>query len=91
MLSKKQLKDICLLNSGDYQKCRYLDQDENDYTKYYCLKQTSKAKQIDIDLNDFVSNAQKKGKDPYKENIAMGNNCQGYPFLRHIEQGYDKT
>lgn len=90
MLSQKQLKDICLAHDPTYRQCRYLAQDENDYTKYYCLKCSAKAKDIDIDLAEFIDEVRKKGKDPRKENVPLGDNCNGYPVLRHIEQGYDK-
>lgn len=90
MLSQKQLKDICLANDTSYQRCRYLSQDENDYTKFYCLKKTAKAHDIDVELDDFLREVRRKGKDPRSENVPLGDNCQGYPLLRHIEQGYDK-
>lgn len=90
MLSLKQLNDVCLVNDGTSAKCRYLVQDDSDYTKYYCAKKSAKAYEIDVELNDFVREAQQKGKDPYKENIPMGDNCSGYIVLRYLEQGYDK-
>jgi len=90
MLSQKQLRDVCLVYDGTYKKCRYLSQDENDYSKYYCLKRTAKAHDIDVELDDFVRDTRKKGKNPLKENVPLGDNCKGYPLLRHIEQGYDK-
>lgn len=89
MLSLKQLKDVCLINDGTYKKCRYLAQDDNDYTKYYCIKKTAKAQELDDTLNDFLREARKKGKDPLKDNIPLGDNCNGYPLLRHLMQGYD--
>jgi hypothetical protein len=90
MLSAKQLRDVCLVSDGTYKKCRYLAQDENDWTKFHCVKKTSRSQLIDVELDDFIRDSQKKGKDPRKENIPMGDNCQGYPLLRHVEQGYDK-
>lgn len=90
MLSLKQLKDVCLVNDNSSDKCRYLAQDENDYTKYYCVKKmASKAHEIDAELDDYVKNLRQKGKDPTKENVPLGDNCAGYPLLRNIEQGYD--
>lgn len=89
MLSLKQLKDVCLVNDNTFSKCRYLSQDENDYTKWYCLKRTAKALDIDAELDDFVRECRKKGRDPRKENVPLGDNCAGYPLLRHINQGYD--
>lgn len=90
MLSHKHLQDICLLYDGTHEKCRYLAQDEMDYSKYYCLKKSKKGAEIDVELDDFVKETRKKGKDPRKENIPLGDNCSGYPILRYLEQGYDK-
>lgn len=89
MLSSKQLKDICLVNVQNSSRCRYISQDETDEKKYYCLKNTSKASSVDKNLDDLIYDLKRRNKDPHKENIAMGDNCQGYPFLRHILQGYD--
>lgn len=89
MLSQKQLRDVCLLYDPTYKKCRYIAVDENDYSKYYCLKKTAKAQDIDVELDDFIRDARKKGKDPRKDNVPLGDNCKGYPLLRHITQGYD--
>lgn len=89
MLSQKQLTDVCLLYDPTYKQCRYLSRDENDYSKHYCLKRTAKANDIDVELDDFIRDTRKKGKDPKKENVPLGDNCKGYPLLRNIQQGYD--
>lgn len=89
MLSLKQLQDICLVSDTSYQKCRYLSQDETDYTKWYCLKRSPKAADIDSELDDFVRDSNKKGRNPLNDNVPLGDNCAGYPILRHIQQGYD--
>jgi len=81
---------VCLVNENTYEQCRYLVQDENDYTKYYCIKKSPKAHDIDVEIDDFIKDAKKKGKDPLNENVPMGDNCAGYPILRFLEQGYDK-
>lgn len=90
MLSQKQLRDVCLVYDGTYARCRYLGQDETDYSKYYCLKKSPRGADLDVEIDDFIREARKKGKDPRKENVPMGDNCQGYPILRYLEQGYDK-
>ena len=90
MLSKNHLKDVCLLDQNTHMKCRYLAEDENDRGKFYCLKRSSKAKDIDMEVEDFLKEMQIKGKDPSKQNVPIGNNCSGYVILRHKEQGYDK-
>lgn len=87
-LSQKQLTDICLLHDNTHKKCRYLAQDDNDWSKYYCLKKTTaKKNEIDVETDDFLRDMRKKGKDPYKENVPLGDNCEGYPILKYIEQG----
>jgi len=91
MLSKNHLKDVCLADSNSHDKCRYLAEDENERGKYHCLKKSSKAKDIDIEVQDFLAEMQMKGKDPKKQNVPIGNNCSGYVVLRHKEQGYDKN
>ena len=89
-LSKNQLEDICLVQGG-WKKCRFLAQDDNDFSKYYCLKQSSKRDEIDVETDDFVAQQVKKGKNPRQGNIPLGDNCpKGLPILKHIEQGYDK-
>jgi len=90
MLSTKQLKDVCLIG-GTSERCRYLAEDETDHLKYYCLKKSSKAKDVDIEVEDFIKDMKRRGKDVSKENIPIGNNCSGYPVLRYKEQGYDKS
>lgn len=90
MLSLKQLQDFCLLNNGSKQ-CRYLAEDESDSRKFYCLKKSPKSKDIDIEVEDFLQEMKRKGKDPKKENTPIGDNCSGFIILRHKEQGYDKS
>lgn len=77
-LSSNQLNDICLLNSDDSSKtCRYLKNDELERDKWYCQK-----------LNVLT-------KSKIDKNIRhlsfKGDNCSGYPLLKHITQGYDVT
>lgn len=90
MLSRKHLQDVCLLYSGDARRCRFATQDESDYSKWYCLKLTSRRKDIDVEVADFIKESRRKGQDPTKANLPLGDNCAGYPVLRSIEQGYDK-
>ena len=89
-LSLKQLKDVCMLYSGDHRRCRYLAQDDTDTTKWYCLKKSSKKYDIDDESQEFLKDLKKKGLDPRKQGIPLGDNCAGYPILKHIDQGYDK-
>lgn len=89
MLSDKHLKDVCLISETS-QQCRYLAEDEVDPLKRYCLKKSSKAKDVDIEVEEFLYEMRRRGNDPQKENTPLGNNCSGYPILLYKEQGYDK-
>ena len=91
MLSDLQLKNVCLAYNTDSSRCRYLCQDDNNWNQYYCLKKCSKKAEIDVEIADFIEETRKKNKDPYKENIPLGNNCSGYPIMKYIQQGYDVT
>lgn len=89
MLSLKQVSDICMGFDTSHRRCRYISQDENDDQKFYCLKLTSKATEIDSEITSYLVECKNKGRDPYLENLPLGDNCQGYPVLRYIQQGYD--
>lgn len=88
-LSQKQLKEICLANSGS-KCCRYLYADELDPTKHYCckLRPIEKAK-IDEEIEVFLIDCKKRKINPKSLNKSLGNNCEGYLFLKNIKQGYD--
>ncbi len=89
-LSKKQLEDICLIHGG-WKRCRFLAQDDNDFSKYYCLKQTTRRSEIDDETEEHIRKEISKGKNPRQGNIPLGDNCtKGLPILKHVEQGYDK-
>lgn len=89
MLSLKQLQHVCLLHGGPNQ-CRYLNQDDNDMNKFYCKKQRpNDRKKIDKKVNEYLNDCQKKNIDPTKQAHYIGDNCQGYPVLKNIPQGYD--
>lgn len=79
MLSKKHLKDICLYETSEPSKCRYLTYDA-DSDSFLCLKHTGYAKLVD----ETLANHDLRGDEP------LGDNCQGYLYLKNIEQGYDK-
>lgn len=84
-LTQKHLDDVCLLNFDNVSKtCRYLKNDELDQRKWYCQKlQTEIKSKIDKFIHGFE---QRNLKD-----VPMGDNCEGYPILKHINQGYDVT
>lgn len=89
-LSNRQLQDICLLNSEDKSKtCRYLSNDELDENKWYCQKLRGKIKErIDDDVFVFL-HRHKSASSSSVPAFPCGDNCQGYPMLKHIQQGYD--
>jgi hypothetical protein len=81
MLSYKHLIDVCLLGSPSKSKtCRYLRNDEFDENKWYCQKLQHNAK---IKIDKHVESASRDSI------IPSGDNCCGYPLLKHIHQGYD--
>jgi hypothetical protein len=89
-LSLKQLQDVCLLYSNDSRKCRYVAQDDTNHNVWFCLKKSSKKAEIDEETDDYLRDMRKKGNDPKKQAVPLGDNCEGYPILRYIKQGYDQ-
>lgn len=89
MLSLKQIEDVCLGNDTTHRRCRYFSQDDTDRNKFYCLRLSAKAFEIDEEVNLYLAECQKRNKNPLDEKFPLGDNCQGYPLLRHLEQGYD--
>lgn len=90
MLSLKQLQDVCLAHVRDSSTCRYCATDEDDPNKYFCAKKSKDKDQIDAEINDEIDAMKSQGLDPYKQNHPLGDNCPGYPILKHIIQGYDQ-
>ena len=91
MLSLKQLQNVCMAYSGDAKQCRYLEQDDTDGSKWYCRKSRKEDRaKIDKKLSEVVADFKKRKIDPTKQGIPLGDNCTGYPFLKHIPQGYDQ-
>ena len=91
MLSLKQLQNVCLSNSSNSKQCRYLESDDNDYNKFYCRKLRKDDKnKIDKKIDEVVAELKSKKIDPKKQSLPMGDNCTGYPYLKHVAQGYDK-
>jgi hypothetical protein len=89
-LTKNQLKDVCLLNESSHKTCRYLRNDDLDPVKWYCCKLRDHEKiKIDSRVKQFLKDCKDRNIDPKTLNIPMGNNCEGYPLLKIIEQGYD--
>ena len=81
-LSKLQVINVCQPKDGVV--CRYLSEDEFDSDIYFCLKKTSRKSVID----EMVEKSTKGKKNT--SDMPIGDNCKGYPLLRHVEVGYDK-
>ena len=91
MLSLKQIQNVCQGNpSNPSGSCRYLERDDLDPTKHYCLKLIQDKKSIiDKRVNDFLKDCKNKGKNPHDQNVPLGDNCSGYIKLKSLSQGYD--
>jgi hypothetical protein len=97
-LSSKHVQDVCLFYNANYKTCRYLRDEKipgigmlGMGQVFHCVKKRPKDKsKIDSRVNDFIKECRKKGQDPNMHNVPLGNNCEGYPIFKHIEQGYDK-
>ena len=89
-LSRRQLEDVCLFREHDCRTCRYLS-DDCQSNMWFCIKKRPKEKKkIDIKINEFIKSCKKKGVDPTAQNFPLGDNCKGYPVMKHIVQGYDQ-
>lgn len=90
MLSLKQLEDYCLYDM-DHKRCRYLEVDEFDSSKYYCCKKNIRKKdRIDHDIEKFRIKCAKNNLDITQQGVPLGDNCDGFVKLRHKEQGFDQ-
>jgi hypothetical protein len=88
MLSQKQLCNVCLMGKRNCKTCRYLYNDDVHYQKWYCSKLLSvKKKKIDDAVADFLRECKKQGVDPKSKAVPLGDNCQGFPVLKHVVQG----
>lgn len=91
MLSQKQLNNFCLLgDSNRHKTCRYLYRDDMDPRKWYCCKlHASKKTAIDVAITTLIADCKKAGTNPKSRGVAMGNNCPGFPILKHVVQGQE--
>jgi len=89
-LTKKQLRDVCLMWSGTTQ-CRYLDEDDDGCgnTVDICKKLSPLKDTIDEEVDLFLADMQKNGQDPTKQGVPIGDNCKGYVVFKAKAQGYD--
>lgn len=84
-ISNRHLGEVCLLHHPDATRtCRYLVNDELDDSKWYCQKLRGEVKRK---IDDSLSDMSKKVRT--RMGVPSGDNCEGYPLLKHIEQGFD--
>jgi hypothetical protein len=85
-LTNKHLAQVCLQGCQNSKlTCRYLRNDEMDDSKWYCQKlQPEVRSRIDRNVDAVLDS-------PHTVLIKMpcGDNCSGYPLLKHVMQGFD--
>jgi len=91
VLSLKQIKNVCSGSiSSPSGMCKYLEKDDLDPSKHYCLKLIAEKKAIiDKRVVEFLKESKNKGKNPHSQKVPLGDNCSGYIKLKNIVQGYD--
>jgi hypothetical protein len=89
MISENHLRDVCLHNHGS-KTCRYLYNDELDSSKWHCNKlRPIEKNKIDIYIENFIKDCNKRKINPKKLSQPLGNNCEGLLVLKDVKQGYD--
>lgn len=84
-LTIRHLGEVCLLHHPDPTKtCRYLSNDELDSSKWYCQKLRPDAKR---QIDEVVDASSRKSR--VRSGTPSGDNCEGYPLLKHMPQGFD--
>jgi|688.fasta_scaffold15885_12 hypothetical protein len=89
-LTLKQLNDVCFKFGGTKQ-CRYLDEEYDDLGRivFVCKKLSPEKKIIDSEIVDYFNETFKSGGDPFKLDVPLGDNCQGFLPFKALPQGYD--
>lgn len=84
-LTIRHLGEVCLLHHPDPTKtCRYLLNDELDSGKWYCQKLRPDVKS---QIDQHTASVSRKAK--FRSGMPSGDNCEGYPLLKHVPQGFD--
>lgn len=84
-LTNRHIVEVCLLHHSDVTKtCRYLAVDELDNSKCYCQKLRAAAK---AKIDEAVAGISKRSRA--RLGVPSGDNCDGYPLLKHVQQGFD--
>lgn len=90
MLTLKQVRHVCLGDGSPGSGCRYLERDDLDSSKFYCLKMVeAKREAIDEEVEDYLSKLKKPSKTKHPEDVMLGDNCSGFIKLKSVWQGYD--
>lgn len=91
MLSLNHIHKFCFGDiSNPSTKCRYLERDDFDNSKHYCLKLVPLKKVlIDREVADFSQKMRRNGAAQGVEMAPLGDNCNGYIKLRSVPQGFD--
>lgn len=86
MLTPNHIRHFCMGDGSPGSGCRYLERDDLDDSKFYCLKLVeSRRRSIDEEMDADTPKRQRSGGDE----VMLGDNCQGYIKLKSIWQGYD--
>lgn len=85
-LSYQHVLHVCKLNCGK-EECRYLNEDELTRNNFQCMKLSPQKESIDESVEYAKNNKEQKKK---YETYGFGDNCKGYPVLRHKIVGYDQ-
>ena len=84
-LTNRHIEEVCLLHQMDMTKtCRYLVCDDLEDGKWYCQKMRSETK---ARIDGEISTLDKASL--VKLGIPAGDNCEGFPLMKHMMQGFD--
>jgi hypothetical protein len=84
-LTQEHVVDICLLHEGS-RCCRYLMPCDDNPGQFNCLKH---KKELKSKIDKLVKEEKIKPQPNPNQILPLGDNCQGYPVLKHISQGYN--
>lgn len=86
-LTLNQLEYVCLIDDKNGNKCRYLAYDQDGYSDdWICLKKTSKKIKIDKEIESFMEQ-NKNYLITMQDLPPLGDNCKGFPVMKHLKQG----
>lgn len=88
MLSKNQVEKVCLAYSG-HKACRYLLYDRQT-GEHLCVKKVEVFKEdIDKRVDKHIERAKTNNQNLITLGRGIGDNCDGYLYLKNKQQGYD--